>query len=76
MKCADAVVDIVFLGPISEFIGRSRVLYYSFAVFFLLNFPVAFGKFPYTLPFYYPVISFFRLEATGLSTLRNLRNHG
>lgn len=34
----------MFLGPISEFAGRARVLHGSFAVFFLLNFPVAFSN--------------------------------
>ncbi|KAL7424205.1 hypothetical protein Q5752_001791 [Cryptotrichosporon argae] len=33
----------LLLGPISEFVGRSKVLHYSFAAFFLLNFPVAFA---------------------------------
>jgi hypothetical protein len=25
---------VVFLGPVSEFLGRARVLHYSFATFF------------------------------------------
>lgn len=34
----------LLLGPVSEFMGRSFVLHYSFAAFFLLNFPVAFAN--------------------------------
>lgn len=37
-------VGPMFLGPVSEFIGRKKVLHYSFACFFLLNFPVAFAN--------------------------------
>ena len=63
MSQADEVVRvveliIVFLGPCSEFVGRSRVLHYSFIAFFckslgyvtamlssVLNFHVAFGAY-------------------------------
>lgn len=54
---------VVFLGPVSEFLGRARVLHYSFTTFFreywrasqedvsltwkVLNFPVAFGELSY-----------------------------
>ncbi|ORX33828.1 major facilitator superfamily domain-containing protein [Kockovaella imperatae] len=37
-------VGPLILAPSSEFIGRSKVLHYSFAAFFLLNFPVAFAN--------------------------------
>ncbi|RSH94280.1 hypothetical protein EHS25_004083 [Saitozyma podzolica] len=37
-------VGPLFLGPASEFIGRSRVLHLSFAVFWLFNLPVAFAN--------------------------------
>ncbi|KAL1410978.1 hypothetical protein Q8F55_001921 [Vanrija albida] len=34
----------LFLGPLSEFIGRQKVLLYSFTIFFLFNLPVAFAN--------------------------------
>jgi len=57
MPIAHDILISVFLGPCSEFVGRSRVLHYSFISFFrkpsspctpvalmtVLNFPVAFG---------------------------------
>ncbi|ORY28299.1 major facilitator superfamily domain-containing protein [Naematelia encephala] len=42
---AGLAVGPLFLGPLSEFVGRSRVLHYSFATFLLLNFPVAFANY-------------------------------
>lgn len=56
MENLGSVLRSVFLGPISEFIGRAKVLHYSFGAFFrksfvkgnelttVLNFPVAFAN--------------------------------